>query len=606
MAHAKFVERGRCGSSVRLAPVSDPHLAQARERLGHVLKDRWVLEDVLGVGGMAAVYAARHRNGARAAIKLLHGPLSEDQIVRERFLREAYLANSLDHMGTVHVLDDDADPKLGPFLVMELLDGQSLLELLDAGVTFDVPAVLDIAHQTLDVLAKAHEKGVVHRDLKPANLFLCRDGVVKVLDFGIARVLDASQARLTRTGVPLGTPAYMAPEQARGLGREADGRADIYALGATIFRLLAGRHVHVGRGAEQIAMVATARAPKLQTIAPKLPPQVCSVIDRALEFEPDRRYNDARAMQNDVRALQRGEPPPIASRPLPPPGPVPGLPPLSPRKRKDSGGPSLEDPRQDAVAEIAESHRQRAKEAARRPDAFTVAYDSEVSEEEEDDENMPTLVGSPREMIVGLRPLPLTEETARARRAAPLPRRSPAASPQRQGPPLTSAAAGQNVFGAAAAQAFARIPNVPVPQRPPLSGNFTAQPMPTERRLLAARPSPVIQDRDDVDLDAPTLARGDMNRILNLPASSEPIPPSSPLRSTQRQVYPQQQAAFSPPSIPPVPASQRIEERIERPEAPAPILIEQAEPRSRVQLLMILLAIVILATLIGLVAAKVR
>jgi serine/threonine-protein kinase len=148
----------------------DPQLAMARERLGHVLKDRWVLEDVLGVGGMAAVYAARHRNGAKAAIKLLHGPLSEDQVVRERFLREAYLANSLEHIGTVHVLDDDADPKLGPFLVMELLDGSSILELLDKGVQFEVPVVLDIADQTLDVLAAAHEKNIVHRDLKPANL----------------------------------------------------------------------------------------------------------------------------------------------------------------------------------------------------------------------------------------------------------------------------------------------------------------------------------------------------------------------------------------------------------------------------------------------------
>jgi len=586
--------------------VSDPHLARARERLGHVLKERWVLEDVLGVGGMAAVYAARHRNGARAAIKLLHGPLSEDQVVRERFLREAYLANSLDHVGTVHVLDDDADPKLGPFLVMELLNGQSLLELLDAGVAFDVPAVLDIANQTLDVLAKAHDKGVVHRDLKPANLFLCRDGLVKVLDFGIARVLDASQARLTRTGVPLGTPAYMAPEQARGLGGEADGRADVYALGATIFRLLAGRHVHVGRGAEQIALVATTRAPKLQSVANHLPPQVCAVIDRALEFEPERRYPDARAMQNDVRALQRGEAPPIASRPLPPAGPVPALPPLAPRKRKDTSS-SGDEPKRDKVAEIAESHRQRAREAARRPDAFTVAYDSDVSEEEEEeDENMPTLVGSPREMIVGLRPMPLSEETAapRARRPAPgmpAPRRNPMAAPPRSAP-QTSAAAGQAVFGVAAAQAFARVPNVPVPQRPP-SGSFGVPSAPTERRLMAAHPAPVISERDDVDLDAPTLARGDRNHVLNLPMSAEPIPPSSPLRATQRAVTGNPQ--YSPPSIPPAPAARNAQAAPPSAPQPSPI-IEEPQPRSRGQLVMILVAIVVLATLLGLLAAKMR
>jgi eukaryotic-like serine/threonine-protein kinase len=574
--------------------VDDPHLSQARERLGHVLKERWVLEDVLGVGGMAAVYAARHRNGARAAIKVLHGPLSEDQVVRERFLREAYLANSLDHIGTVHVLDDDADPKLGPFLVMELLDGSSLLELLDAGVTFDVPAVLDIAAQTLDVLSAAHQRRIVHRDLKPANLFLCRDGQVKVLDFGIARVLDASAARLTRTGVPLGTPAYMAPEQARGLGRDADARADIYALGATLFRLLAGRHVHVGRGAEQIAQVATLRAPKLKSVAPQLPEMVCAMIDRALEFEPERRYESAIAMQGDVHALQKDKPPPIASQPLPDPGPVPALPPLAPRKRQQSVGPAGQ-PKRDEVAEIAESHRQRARELARKPDAFTVHAEGE--DDEEEDENMPTLVGSPQDMIVGSRPLALSEANAPKRRpppGIPKPRRSPSiaggASPER------TASAGEAAWGLAAAQAFARVPNVPVPQRPP-SGQFLAQTAQTGvRPLNMMTPSPRIDDRtSDVDLDAPTLARGDANAmLLRIPApppSSLEVPPSRPVPKTQVNFTP-----FSPPSIPPA-SSQRVD--------PPPVEIVE-EPRNRVSLVLGLLALVILAVLAGLMAAKIK
>ncbi|MBI2388524.1 MAG: protein kinase [Deltaproteobacteria bacterium] len=620
--------------------MSDPHLAQARERLGHVLKDRWVLEDVLGVGGMAAVYAARHRNGARAAIKLLHGPLSEDQVVRERFLREAYLANSLEHGGTVHVLDDDADPKLGPFLVMELLDGQSLLELLDAGVAFDVHAVLDIANQALDVLAAAHERRVVHRDLKPANLFLCRNGHVKVLDFGIARVLDETQARLTRTGVPLGTPAYMAPEQARGLGREADGRADLYALGATLFRLLAGRHVHVGRGAEQIAKVATMRAPKLKDVAPQVPPMVAAVIDRSLEFEPERRYTTARDMQSDVRALLQGQIPPIASRPLPEPGPVPSLPAIAP-KRRGTGSQQVPDNRRDDVSAIAESLRQRAKEAARRPDAFTVALEEGTTEEREEDENMPTLVGSPREMIVGSRPTPLSEATPPARRPArvPAPRRHPMAQPPPSARNTADAATG--IWGTAAAQAFARVPNVPVPQ-PPSSHSHVASygassPSPQSRPLIAAPPPVRIEERfgqiDEVDDGAPTIARGDAKALLAQLAQAKaaapgaqppPVaanpggrpggmfgppsdePPSSqrgPLSRTQMKMSVPQ---FSPPSIPPVPYVERTLEPsadvVPRQQPlDAPPLTPQVEPpqgMNRGALIVLLALLVILVPLI--------
>src|SRR3954468_16167529 len=175
--------------------------AVARERLGQVLRDRWLLEQTLGVGGMAAVYAARHRNGARAAIKVLHGPLRDDAVMKERFLREAYLANTVGHPGIVRVLDDDEDPNFGPFLIMELLEGESVDELFRKKINMPIDKVLDLADQTLDVLAAAHDKGIVHRDLKPANLFLCRDGVVKVLDFGIARLLHDNAARLTATGM---------------------------------------------------------------------------------------------------------------------------------------------------------------------------------------------------------------------------------------------------------------------------------------------------------------------------------------------------------------------------------------------------------------------
>ncbi|MGZ5967297.1 MAG: protein kinase domain-containing protein [Polyangiales bacterium] len=571
--------------------MADPQLAMARERLGHVLKDRWVLEDVLGVGGMAAVYAARHRNGAKAAIKLLHGPLSEDQVVRERFLREAYLANSLEHIGTVHVLDDDADPKLGPFLVMELLDGSSILELLDKGVVFEVPVVLDIADQTLDVLSVAHEKGIVHRDLKPANLFLCRSGQVKVLDFGIARVLDANAARLTRTGVPLGTPAYMAPEQARGQGRDADGRADIYALGATMFRMLAGRHVHVGRGAEQIAQVATMRAPKLGKIAAHLPPMLSAVVDRSLEFEQARRYETARAMQEDVRALVRGETPPIASRPLPDPGPVPALPPLQPRKRKDSGvaPPSSEQPKPDQVAQLAESLRQRAHEIARRPDAFTVmpqGYD----EPDEEEEDMATMIGTRPDMELGKKP------TALADLHRPPPRRPPARPPS---PSRT------------AAQVFAKIPNVPVPpgSRPMMMADdeaptiARAQPLPPAVRAgiaaMQVPPSGLPQTQYSVAQPPPSSQPSRMQTPSPLITHTPSVPPISATGAPMAAPFAN---PFSAPSIPPAPPAALAQQPTGNAaitQAQTPQAIAQT---SRARLMIYIVLGVVAAALLGMLA----
>ncbi len=268
-------------------------LEDARARIGCVLRQRWELEAVLGIGGAAVVYRGKHRNGVRAAIKVLHTPLVRDPITRQRFLREAYLANSIVHHGVVKVLDDDEDPRIGPYIVMELLDGESILDLLDRGATMTPERALEVVDQTLDVLTVAHERGIVHRDLKPGNLFLCRDGSVKVLDFGIARLQPiAGESRLTRVGQQLGTPAYMAPEQALGFGREVDGRADIYALGATIFRILTGRHVHVGDRDD-----------------PKVPPRISAIVERALQPDPDARYADAAEMQLDVRRVRSGAEP---------------------------------------------------------------------------------------------------------------------------------------------------------------------------------------------------------------------------------------------------------------------------------------------------------
>jgi serine/threonine-protein kinase len=282
----------------------DPQALRARARLGMVLQEKWKLDSVLGVGGMAAVYAATHRNGKRVAVKMLHAELGHDEELKKRFLQEGYAANTIQHEGAVSVLDDDTAPDGSAFIVMELLEGETIEQRWErSGRVLPLPEVLAIADQLLDVLATAHAKNVVHRDIKPENLFLTKGGVLKVLDFGIARVHEAQQARATstRAGMVMGTPAFMAPEQARGRWDEVDGRTDLWAVGATMFTLLSGRFVHQGTsGNEQLILSATTHAPPLTSLA-NVPGPVAAIVDRALAFEKERRWPDAATMQEAVR-----------------------------------------------------------------------------------------------------------------------------------------------------------------------------------------------------------------------------------------------------------------------------------------------------------------
>ncbi len=227
----------------------EPQLVRARGLIGTTLREKYKLERVLGIGGMAAVYAATHRNQAEFAVKILHPELSLYPELKARFLREGYAANSVKHPGVVLVVDDDVAESGAAFLVMELLDGESVdSRALREGTGLGANVALAIAHQLLDVLRAAHDKGIVHRDVKPANLFLLPNATLKVLDFGIARARDAlaGSAAHTSAGMLLGTPAFMAPEQALALTKEIDGQSDIWAVGATIFSLISGQFVHEG------------------------------------------------------------------------------------------------------------------------------------------------------------------------------------------------------------------------------------------------------------------------------------------------------------------------------------------------------------------------
>jgi serine/threonine protein kinase len=281
---------------------ADPLILGARKRIGDVLRNKWSLDELIGVGGMAAVYAATHRNGNRAAVKILHAGMSANPAIRERFLCEGFVANSVAHLGALQIIDDDVAEDGSLFLVTELLDGETLDERrLRVGGRMTADEVLLVTDQLLAVLAAAHAHGVVHRDVKPENLFLTRVGQLKVLDFGIARMRDRPGPALTQPGAMMGTPSFMAPEHASGLEDEVDERSDIWSCGAMMFTLLSGAFVHEGVTAnDQLARAMTNRAAPLRTVAGDVAPSVALVVDRALSFEKEQRWCDASSMRQAV------------------------------------------------------------------------------------------------------------------------------------------------------------------------------------------------------------------------------------------------------------------------------------------------------------------
>jgi hypothetical protein len=284
---------------------TSPKSSEQDPRLGTVIRNKWRIDKVLGTGGMATVYAATHQsNGRRVAIKILHTELARDAGVRERFLREGYVGNKIPHRGRVEVLDDDEAEDGAPFLLMELLEGQTISELQKrSGRKLPLAQTLELAEQLLDVLAACHGQGIVHRDLKPANVFVTNEGVVKVLDFGVAQLREGQQDH-TRAGMALGTPSFMSPEQARGLGDQLDGRSDIFSVGAMLYYMLSGQRLHKGRSNDEaLVMAATQPAPSLARVAPDLPVEVIALVDKALAWDRRNRFSDAAEMKAAVTAL---------------------------------------------------------------------------------------------------------------------------------------------------------------------------------------------------------------------------------------------------------------------------------------------------------------
>jgi serine/threonine protein kinase len=273
---------------------------EAERRVGTVISGKWRVDSLLDSGSMASVYAVTHRNGARAALKMLHPALCADKAVCGRFLGEAYLTNSVKHPGIVRVFDDGMTGDGCVFLVMDLLEGRTLEALrLVRGGQIGVREALDIADKLMDVLHAVHEAELVHRDLKPQNVFICDDGSVKLLDFGIARVRDqAAQSKVSMFGLVLGTPSFMSPEQALGQRENVDQRSDIWSLGATLFTSITGQTVHLGPTLQsKMRSVATTEPRSISMARPDLPASVVAAIDSALRFKQEERWQTVAAFR---------------------------------------------------------------------------------------------------------------------------------------------------------------------------------------------------------------------------------------------------------------------------------------------------------------------
>lgn len=280
--------------------------------IGRVFAERYLIESVLGLGGMSIVYKAQHSLMNRTvAIKMLHRSLKEDTVALERFRLEAQAASSLNHQNVITVYDFGISPTGEPFFVMDCIEGESLENLIDREGRIPFLRAIAIFKQVCDGLEAAHKKGIIHRDLKPANVILMKreDGgeVVKLVDFGIAKLLpqaDRQQQVLTKTGEVFGSPIYMSPEQC--LGRELDTRADIYALGCLMYETVAGEPPFIGNSYLETMNMHVDTHPKLiseKAPGSDVPAPLEAAILCCLSKDPDIRFQTTAELRDVLSSI---------------------------------------------------------------------------------------------------------------------------------------------------------------------------------------------------------------------------------------------------------------------------------------------------------------
>ncbi|HEX5660663.1 MAG TPA: serine/threonine-protein kinase, partial [Polyangiales bacterium] len=270
--------------------------------VGRTIGGRYLICELIGTGGMGAVYRGRHQLvGRDVALKFLAPRYASDASARERFLREARAANRIDHEHIIDITDFGETPDKLVFLVMEYLEGETLAKIIEGG-PLEPQRALGIAWQLATALARAHELDVIHRDIKPDNIFVLqrRGGdFVKLLDFGLAKVLG--EHRLTATGKVFGTPEYLAPEQAR--GEQLTGQADQYALGCVLYEMLTGVLPFDGPSPDVVIKHLQTRPDVPSTKRAELSPEIDALCARMLEKSPRDRFTDAFHLADELRAM---------------------------------------------------------------------------------------------------------------------------------------------------------------------------------------------------------------------------------------------------------------------------------------------------------------
>ena len=282
--------------------------------IGQAIK-HYQVEELLGQGGMGVVYKARDtRLGRPVALKVLPPEFTRDEERKGRFKREARAAAAVTHPAIAQIYDVDEGPE-GLFIAMELVEGKTVKALIQ-GRELDLLGALEIATQVGGGLQKAHEAGVVHRDIKPENIVVTPDGHAKILDFGLAKLLEPTAPQApegishmetlakTQAGFVLGTLRYMSPEQAR--GQAVDHRSDIFSLGVVLYEMVTGQLPFSGTTAlDTLHAIAFEETRPMTALRPNLPPSLQRVVTRCLRKRPQDRYADAKELVGDLKTIQR-------------------------------------------------------------------------------------------------------------------------------------------------------------------------------------------------------------------------------------------------------------------------------------------------------------